>query len=284
MEVKGHKNVRVVDIIEVMEGVAPSRLAEEWDNCGLQVGHLHWAVDKIWIALDPLPSVIQAAVQNRVDLVISHHPLIFKPLKSIDLETVVGQTIETALKNKTAIYAAHTNLDSAQGGINDLLARKIGLTDLTSLMPPPAYNGENTAGGSDDHTIGLGRIGRLDKPLRLEKLALQIKAGLNLKGVKVAGKLKEKVSSVAVCSGSGGGLLNAFLSSGAEVFVTGDLKYHDAIMVENAGRALIDVGHFASEHLIVDPLAQRLASVMQSRGWPIKIEACPLERDPFEQI
>lgn len=283
MNTNSRQHVCVYDIIKIMEAVAPPQLAEDWDNCGLQVGHAHWPVRKIWVALDPLLSVVQAAGQNQIDLVITHHPLIFKPLSRIDLETAVGETISTALNNHTAIYAAHTNLDSASGGINDVLARKIGLTDLTALLPA-VLSDAHGADSVDSQPTGIGRVGRLDPPVSLEQLALRIKSDFKLDGVKVAGNRQGRVHSVVVCSGSGGSLLDAFLDSDADVFISGDLKYHDARVVEDAGRSLIDIGHFASEHLIVEPLVERMAAAIRPYGWQVEIEACPLERDPFDLL
>ena len=126
----------VRNIIEAMQTIAPSCLAEKWDNVGLQVGDKDWTVKKIWIALDPLPEVVEAACSKGVDLLITHHPLLFKPLKSIDLSTTAGSIINTALCNEIAIFSAHTNLDKVKGGINDILADIIGLKNLKVLSKP----------------------------------------------------------------------------------------------------------------------------------------------------
>ncbi len=273
------KDASVLDIIRLVEKLAPPWLSEEWDNCGLQVGDLHWPVRKIWVALDPLPEVIEAACQDSVDLVITHHPLIFKPLHRIDLQTSLGKIIAVALNHQTAIYAAHTNLDSAAGGINDVLARKIGLSRLSPLIPA-----DSTDYAEPDAPEGLGRLGELDPPITLKQLVQRIRKQCNLQNIRGAGLHRRKVSRVAVCSGSGGGLLEVFLESDAEVYVSGDLKYHDARRVEDAGRSLIDIGHFPSEHLILQPLAQRLTEAVQNQDWRVTIEACPLERDPFESL
>ena len=125
--------VTVADIIEVMGVIAPTRLAEAWDNVGLQVGQTDWPVKTIWIALDPSPDVVSAACQKNTDLLITHHPLIFKPLRSVDFDSATGNSIRMAAQNQLAIFAAHTNFDSAAGGLNDTLARRIGLTNLKTL-------------------------------------------------------------------------------------------------------------------------------------------------------
>ena len=115
------------DIIQILDNLAPPFLAEEWDNCGLQLGDPGWSVTKIWVALDPTLQVVEAACDQKVDLLITHHPLIFKPLKSIEFHTPLGAVLNMATRQNLAIFSAHTNLDSATGGLNDILARRIGL-------------------------------------------------------------------------------------------------------------------------------------------------------------
>ncbi len=123
----------IADIIKAMEIIAPSWLAEEWDNVGLQIGKNNWPVRTIWIALDPTPQVVDDASRNGVDLLITHHPLIFQPLRSIQLESPEGSIIQTALQAQMAIFSAHTNFDNVNHGLNDALARRIGLEDLKIL-------------------------------------------------------------------------------------------------------------------------------------------------------
>jgi GTP cyclohydrolase I len=274
---EGQRPIRVADMVGLMEKIAPAFLAESWDNCGLQVGDLRWPVKKVWVALDPLISVIDAAAGQDVDLVITHHPLIFEPLCTIDLERPEGRIIAEALNSRTAIFTAHTNLDSTRDGINDELARKIGLDKTVPLVPADPS-------GSAAETMGMGRVGRLKAPLTVSELAQRIKKQLGLAKVKVAGRGDRMVDKVAVCSGSGGSLLGNFLDSDAEAFVTGDSRYHDARTVEEAGRALIDIGHFASEQIMIDMLCRLLRGAVAETGWNVSIEGCDLERDPFELI
>ena len=277
------KDVRVDDIIRVMEQVAPPELAEQWDNCGLQVGSRKWPVKKIWVALDPLLPVIKAAIDQKVDMVVTHHPLIFQPLTQVNLESDVGCVIGAAIKGRAAIFAAHTNLDSTLGGINDVLAREVGMQDVVPLLPAYETSAEDD-GTESMQQPGLGRVGRLASPVTVGDLATQIKSRLGSRHVKVAGKVDLSVQKAAVCSGSGAGLLDAFLASDAQVYISGDLKYHNARVVEASGRALIDVGHFASEHIMIDALAIELQNITKAAGWSVTVEACPLEQDPFIEI
>jgi dinuclear metal center YbgI/SA1388 family protein len=277
MKEKASSEVTVGDMVGLMESLAPSYLAEEWDNCGLQIGSRLWPAQRVWIALDPLPSVIHAAVRRKIDLIITHHPLLFHPLRSIDLQTPIGRTIETALAARLALYSAHTNLDSTRQGVNDTLAHMIGLHHLEALVSADKGAQEIFPG----EPVGMGRLGRLAEPLTLKALAARIKTRLHLDAVKVAGDPDLMVDKVAVCSGSGSSLMGSFLDSSAQVYVSGDLRYHDARTVEEFGRALIDVGHFPSEHLVLDPLAEQLRNMARDNQWPVVIEACRLEHDPF---
>lgn len=254
----------------MVEELAPPELAEEWDNVGLQVGDRNWPVKLVWVALDPLPEVVSSAAEKGVGLIVTHHPLIFRPLKAVDIETAEGHVIHTALRNQIAIYAAHTSLDAADDGVNDTLALRIGMQNL-AMLPH-----EKTASGP-----GLARIGALKQKTQLASLARDLKRELKLYSVKIAGHPRLLVRKAAVCAGSGSGLVDAFLSSDADVFISGDLKYHDARAIEFAGKGLIDIGHFGSEFLAVDTFAQRLKDRLKDAGRIAHVEPCRLEKDPF---
>jgi len=366
--------VTVNDIITIMESIAPSILAESWDSVGLQVGDGCWNVDRIRIALDPLPDVMEQACHDNIDLVITHHPLIFHPLKSLNVSTPVGKIIQMALENKTAVFSAHTNLDSAKGGINDFLSEKLRLQHtkvlqetkkddkyklvifvpkqhqrevLTSLFASgagqignydccsfrssgtgtfiprkgakPFWGKLEELNEVDETRIetivtqkdlpkilesvkmshpyempaydiyplmtlesgGLGRVGDLESPMTLKDFAWYVKNVLNLSHLRVSGDSELKVEKVAVCSGSGSGLMKSFLASKAQCYVSGDLHYHDARDVQVFNRGLLDIGHFASEHIMVQMLVQKLRMVMEEKNLRVVVDACILEKDPF---
>ncbi len=261
----------VEDIIGIIERFAPQALAEDWDNSGLQVGSRSWPVRKLWVALDPSPEVIQAACRQKVDLLVTHHPLIFRPLKSVDFSHPLGQSIEMAARHHLAIFAAHTNLDRTHSGLNDMLADRIGLKHIAPLHP-------------DDDEPGFGRIGKLARRSSLGSLAASVKKALAIDYVRVAGDLKLGVHSVLVCSGSGSGMLADFLLSEAQVYLSGDLRYHDALEIQQAHRGMIDIGHFASEHIMVDALASRLTAGVDALGATVDVVAYGNEKDPFVLI
>lgn len=267
----------VGDIIRLMAQLAPPRLAEQWDNVGLQLGDPNWPVQRVWVALDPLADVVAEACNRNVDMLITHHPMFFKPLKTIDCSTFEGSLILKALTHRLSIFSAHTNLDSAQGGINEVLCRRIGLVNL-SVLRPVNDNPELTA------KEGLGRVGELLEPIPFQHFAERVKKNLNLSSIRYSGVNNLDITKVAVCSGSGASLINEFLASDAQVYVSGDFKYHDARLVEAHQRLIMDIGHFPSEHIMVDVLARHLANLVKEQNLDATVEACGLETDPFKII
>jgi len=265
----------VKDIITVFEKIAPASLAEEWDNVGLQVGQDDWPVQKVWVALDPTPDVVKKACGYGVDLLITHHPLIFKPLKSIDFKTTRGAIIKMAALHQLAIFAAHTNLDSVSDGLNDCLVKKIGLRNTDVLKK------EST---TEKSGAGLGRIGELKKKVAFRQFVIDVKKKFGLSQVKVSGKPELTVKKVAVCTGSGSSLMPEFILSGAQVFISGDLRYHDATAADALGLGLLDMGHFHSEYLCVELVAEKLTKLLRQKRMTVDIEACELETDPFRMI
>jgi putative NIF3 family GTP cyclohydrolase 1 type 2 len=136
----------------------------------------------------------------------------------------------------------------------------------------------------DSGDQGLGRIGNLDEPLKMHSFAEMIKAKMDLKSIRYAGNPALIVKAAAVCSGSGSGLLPDFFASGAQVYISGDLKYHDARDVEAANLGMIDIGHFSSEELIIHALSERLKKIAAEKGFDVKVEACNIEKDPFRVL
>ena len=262
----------VADMIELLEVIAPPYLAESWDNCGLQVGDRQGPVKHVRTALDPLGPVVVDALGAGVELLVTHHPLIFKPLARIDAGTPVGRVIERALTAHMAVYSAHTSLDSAADGLNDLLARRLAITPRGPIEAP--------ASGAPG--CGLGRIGTLAAPMTLGALAAACRRRLGLATVRVAGHPDLTVDTAALCSGSGGGLVEAFLAGPAQAYISGDLRYHDACSVTAAGRGMIDIGHFGSERIMIADVAARLREALAGTG--VTVTACDLERDPFTLV
>ena len=270
------KSLTVADIMLILEEISPTYLAEAWDNVGLQIGARRWPVNKIWVTLDPLSAIIKKACQENVDLLITHHPLFFKPLMNIDVGTVQGGIIAACIRNNLSVYSAHTNFDSVNGGLNDIFAGRIGLKNCRVLDYSKFIKKES------DRCHGIGRIGDLPQSITLNQLATSLRQRMHLNAIRMAGDPDLVASKVAICTGSGAEFLSKFISSEAQVYISGDIKYHDAISVLENGKGVIDVGHFASEQIMLDVVAKRLKKRVQALTSPaIIVEACHLEEDPF---
>jgi dinuclear metal center YbgI/SA1388 family protein len=277
----------VSDIVQVMEEIAPAYLAEEWDNVGLQIGNHHWPVQTLAVALDPSLETIEESHNKNADMLITHHPLLFRPLTAIHFHTPIGAIIQRAVRYQMAIFAAHTNLDKTEDGLNDLFARRIGLQNLKVLQI--SSTSEDTRQTVNpllglERVQGIGRVGDLQRAIELRNLAANIKKELNLQKVEFAGKPDLVITKAAVCTGSGSDLLKSFYASGAQVYISGDLKYHDARDIEAAGLGIIDIGHFASEHIVVVELVKRLRAILAEKRLEVNVFACEIEKDPFVMI
>ena len=236
------KNSTVQTICDAMNRIAPKHLAEEWDNTGLLVGNPKQAVSKILVCLDLSDDTISQAIKAGAKMIISHHPMIFRPIKSIRTDLPLGKKICSLIKYDIACFAAHTNLDSAEGGVNDVLAEKIGLVDVKPF----------------DEETSLGRIGRLEVEMTAEEFAFHVKKSLNADNVRIINAGDFKVKKVGLCSGAGSEFISKAKFFGADAFVTGDVKYHEAQSAVDNKIHVIDAGHFATEFPIVHVLAEKL--------------------------
>lgn len=243
----------VNDIIKIMDSIAPRELAESWDNAGFLLGRRNNPIKKIMVALDLSPEVAEQAVAQKVDMLITHHPPIFKPLKSICDSSWQSALLLKCIENGIAVYSAHTSLDSVIGGVNDVLAEKLDLNNIKILV----NNGEG--GGS------LGRVGTLPKKMPFDDFAAMVKRVLGLQFVTgiSAGR---QVHKVALCGGAGIDFVAEALEHGADTYVTGDIKYHEAQNAVFSGLNLIDATHQGTELPVVAVLADKLALRMAAAG------------------
>lgn len=255
-------------VIEAMEQLAPKRLAEDWDNPGLLVGSPAQEVHKIMVCLDVSEEVLDKAVAAGADMIISHHPLIFSGIKNVRTDLPLGHLLGGLIQNGIAVYAAHTNLDIAQGGVNDVLCDRIGLTKLEAFV-------ETEEGQS------MGRIGFLSEPMTIEDFSQQVVQGLNAESVRFVSGGSRMVKKVAVCSGSGAEYISKAYYMGADAYVTGDVKYHEAQRAAQLGIHVIDAGHFATEFPVVEILANRLNEVINNKKFNAEIIADDFSKDFF---
>lgn len=372
----GMQQAKLSDLIGIINKIAPPALAEEWDNVGLQVGDPAAEVRTLMVALDPCTASVEEAISRSCQLLITHHPLIFKPLKRISTADEAGKLIHRSISSNLAIVSLHTNYDIAENGINDLLARRLGLQGirplkvtareellklavfvplshqealLDALLPfsgmPGNYSecsfrvsglgtfrpldGANPFIGevgtretveecrleivirkselqqalkvlrrahpyeepafdlvpleNEGGALGIGRVGELASPLRLEEFAALVKESLGT-SLRIVGDPAKTVARVALCGGSGASFLRDAARQGADIYVTGDIKYHEAREAEFQGIALVDAGHFATERLMVEGLSLQLEQELSRRRLEVSVIPCRSETDPFRII
>ena len=231
--------MKVRDIIAVIEDFAPLSIQEGWDNSGLCVGSPEAEVSSVLFALDCTESLVDEAIECGADMIITHHPLIFSGLKKISPEDQVGAAVIKAIKNGISIYAAHTNADKVVAGVSGAMAAKLGLVDVQILDE----DGEGT---------GLGVVGNLPQPLAVESVMSLVKDRFSLKVLKSSKPLDGMITRVAMCGGSGGSLIGAARKSGAQLYISGDISYHNFFTPE--GFMIMDIGHYESEIEIVNIL------------------------------
>ena len=258
-------------IIGLLEDLAPFSLAEDWDNVGLMVGSEADLISGVMVALDATPEAVEAARRAGANLLLTHHPLLFKPLSAVDPSQPTGAVVYQAIREGLSIVAAHTNLDSARGGVNDILADLLGLVRTRPLVPVADRTG-----------VGMGRVGVLDGPRRLGEGVEEVKEALGTASVRVVGPHDKMISEVAVCGGSGGDLVGPAKESGADLLITGEAAHHQAREAEFFGLALIEAGHYATEVPVVPVLARRLEEALKTAGFPLAVTIFEEERAPFK--
>lgn len=263
-------------ILDALERIAPKRLVEEWDNSGLLIGSPAQRTDRVLVALDVTDAVVTRAMEKKADMIVAHHPVIFNPLKHIRTDLSIGARIQTLLKHDIAVAAAHTNLDIARGGVNDVLAEAIGLEQVSSFVLTEQHK--------DGTTESLGRVGSLLVPMRIEDFAETIKEALPVTYVRMVKVGERTVRKVAICSGSGAEFIGKAAFLGADAYVTGDVRYHDAQQAMEFGMHVIDAGHFGTEFPIVGRLAERLQHELETVKGEVEILCDDVSHDVFTVV
>ena len=222
-------------VAEIIESFAPLDTQESWDNAGLCIGSPDAEVTGVMVGFDCTPALIEEAVAAGCNMIVTHHPLIFRGVKKIDPDTFTGAAIVSAIKHDMVIYAAHTNADKAADGVSWLMAGKLGLQDVSPL-------------GED----GLGVVGNLPQPMDSQAFIEMVKNAFALPVVRCSRPLPTPVRRVAMCGGAGGSMIEEAMAAGADAYLCGDISYHNFFTDE--GFMLLDVGHYESEIDIVEKL------------------------------
>ena len=366
----------VREIAEQTEKIAPPSMALPDDPIGLQVGNMEWQVRRLMLALDASPDTVGQAVSSGVDMLLTHHPLFYKPIRNLDLDTVFGHAVAMAIEKRIAVYSAHTNLDAAPRGINRALAEMLTLRNvqafgstepsrvkLVTFVPAEALErvrqaifnlghgtigsysrcsfttiGEGTFLGSEgtnpvagkagrlekvrevrleiiieesdiESTMdalgeahpyeepavdfyplfpqkgknGLGLVGDLDSEVVLADLAETLREKLGISAVRLVGNKGTIIRRVALCAGSGASLMEEALVRGSDLFITGDVRYHDARRVQETGLSLLDIGHFAPERYGMERFGKLLDGALRDLGKAVEI-LYAVEENPFTTL
>lgn len=238
--------MKVRDIARVLEESLPLGWQEPYDNAGLVVGNPDADVSLVLVALDATEEVVEEAVEMGAGMIVTHHPIIFSPIKRLAWANRQQRTIAKAIQAGVALYAAHTNLDSApMEGISHLLGRRLGLVEESLLEP------------SKEEGVGIGIVGVLPESMSAVDFLARVKSELGIKALRHSAVRVESVSRVAICSGSGGGLISAAEAAGADVYIAADFKYHDFVDADRM--ILVDAGHFETEICAIDILFELLS-------------------------
>lgn len=272
LELEAVKNkLELRDIEEFLNRLAPPSLAEEWDPVGLQVGNRSEEIHGLLVALDVTEAALWEAVEHDCNLLVTHHPLFFKPLKRLDDSTPATRYARLAAQMGVSILSFHTNLDAANRGLNDDLARKLGLRGIKALIEPRDRRHPKA---------GLGRIGTV-APTKLKSWIPKAAKALGLEHLRYVGDPEHRLRRIAVMTGSGGGYFSEAKSAGADLLVTGDVKYHDALDAVAEGIALVDIGHFAGEIGMVPLLARELKAWVKRKRHKLVVFESRSGSDPF---
>lgn len=331
-------------LIGLMNSLAPAQLAEHWDNPGLQIGDPSKKVQRVLVALDVTEENIAFAEENHIQMIIAHHPFLFKALHKIDGQTAKGQIISRVIKNDILIFAAHTNLDTADGGVNDALADALGLTRCEGLVPvggnslmkltadfeggipeslvselrsdSSAYTTELSGNGKIQIRVKksalsavlpllmsyhpktyetvqcmnyseydfMGRIGELKTPMPGTEALQLIKNRLGIPVLKYCGNPEKAVKKIAVLGGAGAEFASLAKAKGADLYLTGDVKYHEAQDAAAEGILMVDGGHYYTERVIVPYLSKFLREAAQKNQWDLTVYEDRVSSDIFRYM
>lgn len=263
-------SINFTELINEIEEFAPRDLEEPWDNCGMQINMGNTKVNKMLVTLEITKDVIQEAKNLNVDFILTHHPLIFHTIDVVDNNNIIGNYIIDLIKLGISVYSAHTTFDDAFGGNNEYLAELIGLSRIRRLK----------AGRTSAREHVIGRMGNFREPCTLEEACKLVDEVLELNGeIKAVGDLKKIIKTVGLCTGSGGEAMEAAIRNGCDLFITGDIRHHEAQMAREAGLCLIDAGHYGTEKIFTENIASKLR---KNIGTKIEIFESKIDANPFK--
>lgn len=252
------------EIEGILNEIAPLQLQESWDNSGVQIDVGRPYIQKVLVCLEITREIVAEAIDQDVDLIVTHHPLMFRGVKKIDRSTPLGEYLLELIFAGISVYSSHTSFDTAMGGNNDDLASRLGLRDVEELEGV------------------LGRTGYLTQPMKLKDLAVLVDEALDHPGgIKVAGNPETTVEKVGLCTGAAGEFYREALAQACQVYISGDVKHHDAQDARESGICVIDAGHFGTEQIFVENMA---AQIREKCGGQLTVLESKVNVNPYDFV
>lgn len=264
--------MKISKFIEIVESMAPTSLKESYDNVGLMVGDRNSDVSKILLALDCTMDVIREAKEKGAQLIFTHHPLLYIKPKTITTDTLQGKKIIELIKNDINLYSAHTNLDSAKGGVNDSLMSLLGINEFTIMEK-----------SSTCESSGIGRIAEVEDTT-LGCMIDKVKNTLNVDTIRYSGSLESPIRKIAVINGSGQDYFSMAVDMGADLIITGDTTYHYVSDYSEMGVSIIDAGHFDTEWLSFLEASKKIFDTITSIDDDVEFIVSTSTKNPYEFI
>ncbi len=254
-----------IEIIGIFEQLYPKDLAYKWDNVGLQIGTINKEINNVLLSLDLTLEVVEEAIQNKTELIIVHHPLIFSPLKSIETDTYKGKIIEKLIKSNIALYVAHTNFDVSSFGMNTMLANMLNLKNQKVL--------EFT---TEDE--GIGKVGTVNS-ITMKDYINTVKETFKVENARFIGDMNKIVNRVAITGGSGSSTINSASDNDVDVLITGDISYHHAHDALAINLNILDIGHNIEKFFV-----NELKNILEDKGIKANILISKINTDPYKFV
>lgn len=272
-------SLKVKELCTIMEQYAPKTLSEDYDNVGLMIGNTEDSISSVLVALDCTLEVIDEAITKNCNFILTHHPLLFKKPANITNETLTGRKIIKLIKNNINVFASHTNLDAASGGINDMLVKLLEFSGGKVFSPVSehidSYNDEN-------RQTGIGRIVTLESEINLSDLCNIVKEKLCIPVLRYVGNETKKISKIAFIGGSGSDYLELCRELGADCIITGDISYHYASDYCEMDIAIIDAGHFYTEWFALKEIGTLIQAKILQSGYENSVILSDIIKDPYK--
>lgn len=264
--------IKIDELLDQLRIIAPRELEEEWDNGGFQINMGNVQVKRILVTLEVTNAVIEEAAKRKADFIITHHPLMMEKIDVVDARTLTGNYIIKLIKHGITVYSAHTSFDSVFGGNNDYLADLLDLQMVRRLKIRTPFGDKEL----------IGRIGSFSKPISLKEAASLVETSLNLtEAPKIVGDQEAIINKVAICTGAGGDSIDAVIRNDCDLFITGDVRYHQAQKAREMGLNIIDAGHYGTEYIFIKNFAQKLEKAVEGQ---VEILESNATVNPFDSM